>query len=64
MVTAGTTVRWTWVDDPHTVTSTGAPDRTLTLTGSFAFTKLVGVLPVPDLVAHSATMRMNDQTNP
>jgi plastocyanin len=24
-IAAGTTVRWTWVDDPHTVTSTGAP---------------------------------------
>ena len=25
MIAAGTTVRWTWVDSPHNVTSTGAP---------------------------------------
>lgn len=25
VIAAGTTVRWTWLDDPHTVTSTGTP---------------------------------------
>lgn len=28
VVAAGTTVRWTWVDSPHTVTSTGTPTFT------------------------------------